>query len=602
MRNAHMSGCDGKIGHPASLPHTSRMDLRSIRRLIPLAALPPLLLGCLATPQTLPLSTTPTFDLDGDGTVETALRVGHCKATTGTDCLELSSLITGRYEIPLPGPSAPCPAPILADHIADIGDHAGDALHEIAVVNCRRGGQTERPVLSILDVRNRKIIAQTTAPDGQNQAYWNWPHDADGHRYPFLAPGYGDGLPTAERPIWGHICLFQPMLPSDSRCGEGFVRIEAKPAPEFFREYGGYLQDLDGDGWEDIHLIYHRLQYSISTRTGLPLAITEYDIAAATEPAAPTWFHAGRNYGAHVSGTSPDGAPRTLMVGGVPVGSFQDMNCNVTRYIGLLETPPGRPGERRLKWSHYYGFASSTFGDASSEPTDPFNPLVARAADYLNGCLHYPGDARSLMGAEPIILVNRFEQDSPVARCLWEQHQLYLPPTWTKDKQAAWYGCFNQNLHSHGTWSVQVLREEDGRVVTIDPARYLWGRSNRLLPAGEAVYVTEPLPPDGHPFDLRRLPTPRLTLRSLEQGRWIERGTLPIDGRPKFQWLRGSGHRGHGSSSYFLELIEDDVDGDGLAEFQLDDGTWVGWSQQSADWAIKLPPSTPTRAKESDSR
>lgn len=134
------------------------------------------------------------------------------------------------------------------------------------------------------------------------------------------------------------------------------------------------------------------------------------------------------------------------------------------------------------------------------------------------------------------------------------------------------------------------------------PSRYLWGMSNRLFPSGEPIYLVEPLPAEAHPFDLRLLPTPRLAMRSLEDGRWVERGSLPIEGRPTFQWLRGTGPRGHGSSSYFLELIEQDLDGDGLTEFQLEGGTWVGWSQQSANWAIKQPPGPPTLAIESKSR
>lgn len=581
------------------------MSFRSIQPKAPLAwLLLPLLLsgGCLSAPHGLTGTTLWNFDLNGDGTPDSSLRLTSCKAVPETTCIDISSLLTEQKEIPLPSPSIPCPAPVLSEQIADIGDHAGDPLHEIAIVYCHKENQVPKTVLGILEARSGKLIAQTETPEGQLHAYWNWPRGPAERRYPFLAPSYGDGLPTADRPIWGYLCLFQPSLPSDPQCGNGFVVVETKPAPEFFREYGGDLQDLDGDGWEDIHLIYHRLVYSISTRTGLPLATTEYDVAAATEPNASKWFHAGRNYGAHVSVITPEGAPRTVMVGGVPIGAFQDMNCNVTRYIGLLETPPGHPAERRLKWSHYYGFASTTFGEASPEPADQFSPLVARTADYLNGCLHYTGDARSLMDRQPIILVNRFEQDSPVARCLWEQHQLYLPPAWTKEKQAAWYGCFNQNLHASGTWSVHILREEDGTVVMNSPSRYLWGMSNRLFPSGEPIYLVEPLPAEAHPFDLRLLPTPRLAMRSLEDGRWVERGSLPIEGRPTFQWLRGTGPRGHGSSSYFLELIEQDLDGDGLTEFQLEGGTWVGWSQQSANWAIKQPPGPPTLAIESKSR
>jgi hypothetical protein len=36
------------------------------------------------------------------------------------------------------------------------------------------------------------------------------------------------------------------------------------------------------------------------------------------------------------------------------------------------------------------------------------------------------------------------------------------------------------------------------------------------------------------------------------------------------------------------ELVLEDRDGDGLAEFQLEDGTWTGWNTTAGAFVIKL--------------
>jgi hypothetical protein len=60
------------------------------------------------------------------------------------------------------------------------------------------------------------------------------------------------------------------------------------PAPPgygvVFREAGGTVQDVDGDGWEDVTLIYHAMVHTVSINPTLPsnrvLATTAYDLAA----------------------------------------------------------------------------------------------------------------------------------------------------------------------------------------------------------------------------------------------------------------------------------------------------------------------------------
>lgn len=189
-------------------------------------------------------------------------------------------------------------------------------------------------------------------------------------------------------------------------------------------DVSGYLQDLDADGWEDITLIYHTLVASVSTRTAAAIGTTEYDVAAAAEPHSPKWFHDGRNYGIHSAVMGTDGKLRTVIVGGMPVGGFENAMCGVSWFVAVLESLP----------------------------------------------------------------------DGPV------------------------------------------------------------------------------------PFDLREHPPGPLLARALSKGMWSERGKFPVAGRPKIRAVPGSGSRGYGSYTYFAELTLEDIDGDGLKDIQMADGTWAGYS------------------------
>jgi hypothetical protein len=49
------------------------------------------------------------------------------------------------------------------------------------------------------------------------------------------------------------------------------------------------------------------------------------------------------------------------MVAGAPVGSFTDYNCNVSRFVAVLESTAGAPTSRTMRWVDYFGFGSSIF-------------------------------------------------------------------------------------------------------------------------------------------------------------------------------------------------------------------------------------------------
>src|SRR5205814_4282462 len=97
-----------------------------------------------------------------------------------------------------------------------------------------------------------------------------------------------------------------------------------------------------------VTVVFHRQVLALSGQNGAQIDALTYDVAESTEPSSPKWFHSGRNYGTHSAYGSSSGALRTVEVGGTPVGSFTDYNCNVSRFVAVLESTPGAPTTRRL--------------------------------------------------------------------------------------------------------------------------------------------------------------------------------------------------------------------------------------------------------------
>jgi hypothetical protein len=124
--------------------------------------------------------------------------------------------------------------------------------------------------------------------------------------YPFLVPGAGYIHPSAGQNPSTLGCVFDPskIATPDPRCYTGFRGIETMfaqsdvqppaDASYTYRHNGGYLQDVDGDGWEDLHLPYLWVTRTISGRTGAPLVTTTADVATGITPVG---FHSGRQYG-----------------------------------------------------------------------------------------------------------------------------------------------------------------------------------------------------------------------------------------------------------------------------------------------------------------
>lgn len=528
------------------------------------------------------------WDLDGNGNAESNVRVQPCSGRASTCAVIDSALWDGAHEIELSPAGQRCAGSLIGPRVALIGTHAGDALSEVAIAHCVERGANTPPALSVIDPRAAVRIAQVIAPDTQRNAWVDAIRGPDDKRYPFLAPSYGDGDTTGTygSAIWGRVCIYRGGAAATSACGADWIAGDTTVASvtNWFREVGGTLFDLDGDRWQDLTLSYHWAAHSISGRTGAVLATTVYDVAPSM---APTGFHSGRNYGTHAVSRGADGTIRTTIVAGAPVGTFDDYNCNVSRFIAVLDAREGSPTSRRLAWSRYMGFASTIF-DApfTSEYAAHPEARIARPADAMHQCVHRFSDSRATIDGTPSVVVNYFRQDAPVDLCLSLQFDLYVAPAWTDAKSAAWYSCFARNVRSRGVWGMMALRESDGASVTGGLEVYVWGRASNLTPSGETLYLVESLPGAGA-FDLSDRSPSALTVYGIERGLFQNRGALPRAGRPRILRSAATPSVGLGSYSFVAELELEDRDGDGYADVHMNDGSWVGWDRAANRWTIK---------------
>jgi hypothetical protein len=522
--------------------------------------------------------TTFAYDLDSDGTNDTNLALTACSdGGNQTLCLRVDSNLVRSREIRLANSPNVCDGSVqrMGDKIHLIGDYNHDRLSEVSVLFCRN----PTPSLAVVDVATATVIGSTTAPAGQIASYTDFPRDPSGTQHPFLANSYADEEPESAR-RWDNMCIFRPDRDSSPECGPGFSKVNQLPvnaAYYSFRETGGYLQDIDGDGWEDINLLYEYITLTISPNTLTTIAQTEFDVAR-SEPDAALNFHSGRQYGTHSAVTAIDGSLRDVMVGGTPLSAFGDPVCNVSRFVGVLESTPGSPSSRSLKWSKYYGFHSAIFSFAPERPM-----TVLRPPDVENGCIHRFGDSRSLLAGSHVLVFNVFNQIAPASTCLPEQFAFYSGDT------AAWVACIAKNLKAIGTWDVQVLNESDGTPIFRSRNTYVWGWVNGMIPGDETVYLTESVP-GPVPFDRTDRSQVVIEARVLNPAGWQRILRVPSAERPVISRAQPAAGRGAASYTGYSHLRTTDFDHDGLLDVQLADGSWVGYSQSLGRLEVKAKP------------
>ena len=249
--------------------------------------------------------------------------VGSCSSGGGTCLFEMYSASGGTSLVQLSPLPSTCTIPgAYMAAIEPIGDHTGDGVAELAVPFCI----WTNPAVAVVDVAQKRVIAHAHGADASNRtaALLFTPAGNQGQKYPVLSPGYGEGTdtcvyqpgcgPTSQHcaclPTWLFSCVFTPgaLGPSSAaNCtgmpagkaaacdcgGNGFAAVYSAPvvnasqqglAPYLeqmgiFREVGGYVQDLDGDGTEDVTLIYHWCQVTFSVVTQSLINTVCYDSA-----------------------------------------------------------------------------------------------------------------------------------------------------------------------------------------------------------------------------------------------------------------------------------------------------------------------------------
>lgn len=519
------------------------------------------------------VATTYNYDLDKNGVNDANLKIASCGSGI---CLDIdSSLAIKNNEVKL----SDTPVSYDCDYnnfqgvlIRLIGDYDGDSVSEVSALFCKN----TNIALAVVNVAKGNVMGYAVLPPPvEKVSYSDLVKDPSGKFHPFLANGYGYNNSN-------YLCIFRPDLASSSECGPGFSKVDAAPVNfryKPFRNSGGFTQDLDGDGWEDINILYEWVTVAVSPRTLSRINQIEFDVSKMSEPNSPPEFTSGRQYGTHSAVTSVTGKLRDVMVGGVPVGTFDDPKCNSSRFVGGLESNPGDPSSRVLKWARYFGFHSSIF--SAMDPVGIDTATILRPADMMNGCIHRFSDSRSTMGNNEVVVVNYFKQSAPVDTCIQEQRLYY------KGNQAPWQACILKNLKSKGVWGMRVIRESDGTTLAGSLNSYIWGKADNFYPTAEPVYIVEILP-DSEAFDLSDQPMPRLQARTIgADAKWGFLGPFPIAGRPLIKKVPPSGPRGLGLGYYYAELTTADRDGDGLMDMQLTDGSWVGYSKTKGTFVVK---------------
>jgi hypothetical protein len=116
--------------------------------------------------------------------------------------------------------------------------------------------------------------------------------------------------------------------------------------------------------------------------------------------------------------------------------------------------------------------------------------------------------------------------------------------------------------------------------------------SNGIMPSSEPRYVVQVLP-SKESFDMSDVGTPQLQILGLSpQGAWQYYGTLPTSSLPALTYPTIRDNRGVGSYSDYAELTTKDIDGDGLEEFSMRDGTWMGYNKVTGNFVAKTPGTT----------
>lgn len=451
--------------------------------------------------------------------------------------------------------------------------------------------------LSVIDLNSGEVRAQISPPEpsaGKDgipysvfDTYFGVVRGPDGKRYPFLAPGHR----YLKDWHWSYLCMFRPhaVTNPETGCGVGFARYSAMSpnAQQLsgFRHNGGWLEDEDGDGWDDINLPFFHYILVISGRSGRQIALVNVEPGTVAEPDSPPRFDAGRLYGSFTPFRSLAGRSNVLIASGNTVGTFDDYHCNVSRYFAVLEMRVAyQPQTRTLKWVDYQSFGKNIFSQSLS---DGAGPRVLRRGDFINKCVHRVSDSVFRADARMITLYNQFITDPPLEPrvCEAQQWREWNTDFLVPEALEAWQNCAKTHAElATGDWNVKVLDLESGATITEQKNAYIWGRLTDFLPNVPETFLLERMRTKVR-FDRKSYQPQQFDVVSItSDGRWHNYGALPHNALPVLIFPRPNTlpYSGPvGSSWRGIVEIESRSSAEGLTEIRMRDGSWVGYSQEA---------------------
>jgi hypothetical protein len=548
------------------------------------------------------------------------LALGKCRLKASVTCASLSLAAPGDTEVELSEEALS-----LVD-AQPMGRYDIDgSAHQLAYVYAEAAGEKPvgRPWVFVIDLTAAKKIAWVAAPPGYDVdgTYFDYIHGPGGEKHPFIAPGahylgeHPNPTGSFVAPAWDFLCIFDPerIARPDPACHTGFKPfstsfVTSSGVPDHtasgFRHGGGWVEDVDGDGWDDINLPFLQYILTISGKTGKRLSLAHFDVAERSEPNAPPYFHSGRFYGRYASFVEPGtGHHDVLFTNGEGAGYFGGLYCGVSRYIAVAQWRPGPT--LALQWSNYLSFAKTIFKSPYASMSD-----VARKGDDLNKCPHFFGTGLVGLPGRPVVIFSLFVEDNPSPACQPELFEEQKSGFSAAASAAYEYDCAPKKIPAAtGHWSIHVLDAVTGAELAVFANAYLWGEATNVVPAKPHLLLMQRLNPgtgvaynrtgdsisdltlvefaDGPALTpvasaVGALAAPEVT-GILEYGKFGNMG-----GGPAYPPGVGSSYEGT------PRLVLKDVDGDGLNDIQLQGDKWLGYSIKDDALVVKSQaPPTP---------
>lgn len=486
---------------------------------------------------------------------------------------------------------------------------AYEAIYTYAFYNSS-DSHSPRSILNIVDPNRGQLVAHVGNASMLDYNYFNTYFDVvkapENKGYPFIGPG----MHYMNVPYWSFLCIFDVSRISrpDTNCGTGFRSASIsftnkhgknESQDSGFRHNRGWLQDVDGDGWDDIHLPYFKYIVSLSGRTTKQLTLSLFDVAKYSEPNVQEFFHNGRYYGGYTTFVDPKTNDNmVLLSAGSTAGSFSNWNCNVSRYTAAIRWHrtwiTGKP-YATLDWSHYASF-SNTYFTWDYKSVDSY----FRKGDEINKCIHRFADSMLTYSPEPIMAYSQFETSE---RYNCEQEMFDAGRTKGSVEQERMRACMEAGTkRTRGTWNIYAKNAVNGAAVNSLPRAYLWGRAVNLMPGENMVFVIENFTSgDGKVrFDQEGHTPDSLSVMKLVGGKsWTVLASVDAPGAaPRVDYVECATSQSANQSSSpdascgRPEFLTRDIDGDGLDDIQLQAQAggcpkWLGYSKAKASLVIK---------------